>query len=64
MNYPGLAGHPQHELARRQMRGSGGLLSFELHGGRDAAEQLIDKTDVDQHGWHSRQAQRGHSSVS
>ena len=33
--YPGLASHPQHELAKRQMRGFGGMLSFVLHG--DAA---------------------------
>ncbi|HXO17047.1 MAG TPA: PLP-dependent transferase, partial [Candidatus Dormibacteraeota bacterium] len=30
--YPGLASHPQHELAKRQMSGFGGMLSFELHG--------------------------------
>ncbi|QRR02661.1 trans-sulfuration enzyme family protein [Dyadobacter sandarakinus] len=30
--YPGLAAHPQHELARKQMRGFGGMLSFELKG--------------------------------
>jgi methionine-gamma-lyase len=41
VNYPGLAGHPQNEVAKRQMRGFGGLLSFELHGGYDAAERLI-----------------------
>ncbi|MFF9403566.1 trans-sulfuration enzyme family protein [Streptomyces sp. NPDC014744] len=41
VNYPGLPGHPQHDLAKRQMRGFGGLLSFELRGGRPAAEQLI-----------------------
>jgi len=29
VNYPGLAGHPQHELAMRQMKGFGGMLSFE-----------------------------------
>src|SRR5438045_7658613 len=28
--YPGLPSHPQHELARRQMRGFGGIISFEL----------------------------------
>jgi cystathionine beta-lyase/cystathionine gamma-synthase len=33
--YPGLASHPQHDLARRQMRGFGGMVSFELRG--DAA---------------------------
>ncbi len=41
VNYPGLATHPQHELARRQMRGYGCLLSFEVDGGRPAAERLI-----------------------
>ncbi|MFC5412304.1 cystathionine gamma-synthase [Larkinella bovis] len=32
VNYPGLEDHPQHELAKRQMRGFGGMVSFELHG--------------------------------
>lgn len=41
VNYPGLADHPQHDLAKRQMRGFGGLLSFELEGGYQAAEKLI-----------------------
>jgi cystathionine gamma-lyase len=35
--YPGLASHPQHELAKRQMQGFGGMVSFELPGGRPAA---------------------------
>jgi len=41
VNYPGLADHPQHDLAKRQMRGYGSLLSFELRGGQKAAERLI-----------------------
>jgi len=32
VNYPGLASHPQHKLAKRQMRGFGGMLSFTLRG--------------------------------
>ena len=36
VNYPGLAGHPQHELATRQMHGYGAMLSFELAEGIDA----------------------------
>ncbi|MGV3559658.1 cystathionine gamma-synthase [Larkinella arboricola] len=32
VNYPGLENHPQHELAKRQMRGFGGMVSFELQG--------------------------------
>lgn len=39
--YPGLPTHPQHELARRQMRGFGGMLAFDIRGGRDAAFRLI-----------------------
>jgi cystathionine gamma-synthase len=35
--YPGLPGHPGHALASRQMRGFGGLLSFIVAGGREAA---------------------------
>lgn len=31
VHYPGLAGHPDHEIAARQMRGFGGMLAFELH---------------------------------
>jgi len=37
VHYPGLPGHPAHALAARQMRGFGGVLSFEVHGGADAA---------------------------
>jgi O-succinylhomoserine sulfhydrylase len=42
--YPGLSSHPQHALAQRQQRGYGGLLSFEIKGGRDAAWRVIDNT--------------------
>jgi len=38
--YPGLASHPQHDLAARQMKGFGGMLSFDL-GSRDAAATLL-----------------------
>jgi cystathionine gamma-lyase/cystathionine beta-lyase/cystathionine gamma-lyase/homocysteine desulfhydrase len=38
--YPGLPSHPQYELARRQMRGFGGMLAFEL-GSLDAARRLL-----------------------
>ena len=42
VNYPGLASHPQYALAKRQMpAGSGGLLSFELRGGFEAARTFI-----------------------
>lgn len=41
--YPGLASHPQHELAKRQQRGFGAMLSFDLRGGRPAVEQVLAK---------------------
>lgn len=37
VHYPGLASHPGHAIAARQMRDAGGMLSFRLRGGRDAA---------------------------
>lgn len=42
--YPGLANHPQHELAKRQSSGYGAVVSFEVDGGREAAWKLIDST--------------------
>ena len=42
--YPGLSSHPQHELARRQQRGAGAIVSFEVKGGREAAWGVIDRT--------------------
>lgn len=40
--YPGLPDHPQHELARRQMKGFGGMISFEL-GSKDAAANFLNR---------------------
>jgi cystathionine gamma-synthase len=37
VHYPGLAAHPQHDVARRQMAGFGGMLSVQVRGGRAAA---------------------------
>ena len=42
--YPGLESHAQHELAKEQQSGFGGLLSFELKGGQEAGWKLIDAT--------------------
>ena len=39
--YPGLESHPQHEIARRQMRGFGGVLSFILKGGFEAVKRVL-----------------------
>ncbi len=44
VHYAGLQSHPQHELAARQQRGFGGVVSFELKGGRDEAWRFIDAT--------------------
>lgn len=42
--YPGLESHPQHELARRQMAGPGGMVSFTLRGGEEAAHGVALRT--------------------
>jgi O-succinylhomoserine sulfhydrylase len=42
--HTGLPDHPQHALARRQQTGFGGVVSFEVEGGREAAWKLIDST--------------------
>ncbi|MBU1908608.1 MAG: cystathionine gamma-synthase [Verrucomicrobia bacterium] len=39
--YPGLPAHPQHELAKRQMSGFGGMISFDLKGGFPAVERFV-----------------------
>jgi cystathionine gamma-synthase/cystathionine gamma-lyase len=44
VHYPGLAAHPQHELAGRQMSGYGGMVSFAVAGGRPAAERVLRST--------------------
>ena len=44
--YPGLRTHPQFELAASQQSGAGGVVSFEIPGGRDAAWKLIDATQL------------------
>jgi cystathionine gamma-lyase len=41
VNHPGLESHPQRELVRRQMTGSGGTFSFRLKGGRAATERFL-----------------------
>jgi O-succinylhomoserine sulfhydrylase len=42
--YPGLPSHPQYDLAQKQQRAGGGIVSFDVKGGREAAWQLIDAT--------------------
>ena len=44
--YPGLAAHPGHAVARRQMRGFGGMLSFEIKGGYEAGVRAFEALQV------------------
>lgn len=44
VHYPGLPDHPQHELARRQMKDFGGMISMVLEGGLPAAKQFLQQT--------------------
>ncbi len=44
--YPGLKEHPGHDVAVRQMKNFGGMVSFRLAGGQAAAERLVTKTEV------------------
>lgn len=46
VHYPGLAGHPQHELAKRQMRDFGGMVSFELKATVEQAKQVASRFSV------------------
>ncbi|PIV14383.1 MAG: O-succinylhomoserine sulfhydrylase [Gallionellales bacterium CG03_land_8_20_14_0_80_55_15] len=44
--YPGLPSHPQHELAMRQQKTGGGIVAFEVKGGKEAAWRVIDNTKM------------------
>ncbi len=44
--YPGLKDHPQHELCKQQQSDFGGIVSFEVHGGREAAWRVVDSTQL------------------
>ena len=44
--YPGLASHPQHELAKRQMDGFGGMVSVWVKGGEAAARRVMERTEL------------------
>ncbi|MEC1523865.1 PLP-dependent aspartate aminotransferase family protein [Neobacillus niacini] len=44
--YPGLRSHPQHQLAKRQMKGMGGIVSFEVRGGFSAGKQFINQLNL------------------
>ena len=44
VRYPGLPSHPQHDLAGRQMRNFGGMISFEVKGGIEQARRIVERT--------------------
>lgn len=44
--YPGLESHPGHALAKRQMTGFGGMISFDLAGGLDAAKRMLSRVKL------------------
>jgi len=46
VNFPGLPNHPQHDLARRQMKAPGGLLSFIVPGGMEGAAKVMDNLQL------------------
>ena len=46
VHYPGLPSHPQHALAMKQQKSGGGIVSFDLKGGKDAAWRVIDQTQL------------------
>lgn len=46
VHYPGLAGHPGHKIAARQMSQFGGMVSFQIKGGRKQAFDVVAKTEV------------------
>ena len=46
VKYPGLPSHPQHELAKRQMTGFGTMMSFEVKGGMEAGEKLMNNVHL------------------
>ncbi len=46
VRYPGLESHPQHDLAKAQMSGFGGMITFELKEGLEAARTLLESVEV------------------
>ena len=46
VKYPGLANHPQYDLAKKQMKGSGTMISFSLKGGLEAGRTLMDNVKM------------------
>jgi len=46
VHFPGLASHPDHKLAKKQMKGFGAMMAFDLKGGLAAARRVCDRTRI------------------
>ena len=46
VTYPGLSSHPQHELAKRQMKGFGGMMTFVIKGGLESARRFLKTVQI------------------
>jgi cystathionine beta-lyase/cystathionine gamma-synthase len=46
VNYPGLSGHPDHDRAKKLLEGFGGMVSFKLQGGLEAAERFMQRLKI------------------
>jgi len=46
VHYPGLPSHPDHQLAKKQMKEFGGMLAFDMKGGLSAAKRLCDRVEL------------------
>ena len=46
VNYPGLPNHPGHDLAKKQMKGFGAMISFEVKGGYEGGKKLMDRVKI------------------
>jgi len=46
IHYPGLPDHPGHDIAAKQMRGFGGMVSFQIEGGEEAAVAMVNRTEI------------------
>ena len=46
VNYPGLPTHPGHELAKRQMKAFGAMMSFEVKGGYEGGKKVMDRVNI------------------
>ena len=46
VNYPGLPNHPGHDVARRQMKAFGAMISFEVKGGYESGKKVMDRVKI------------------